>query len=828
MLTWFVLLAHHHATGRRGRAGRLSGPVGDLALSYRLEIQSRGFYCNAPPEALDGGLEDQISATLRGVPGAPPEILYWDLDLLDGARQVGALRFGQGGLDPLLLAERDLSAALAINEHALTTLVRSGSLAAPRDLFRAANLLLRSPATRSLYCPGLLGRTDVTAIGPGPERATGSASSETISIAVISRSADDALAPFLDSLLAQDVSARIEVVVLIGGTDGASNKQRGQVVDAWSQTNSRFRVRRFLLWGDFDAAYLANTAAALANGEVLIIADPACRPQSPTLLQNLADWSGRGDTATVSPRIETADRLFAAGLSLGEAPDGSLELTPFDDDMLCDGPRLAAAPAPWLFAVRRRHWVASGGAPVTRSQLWTGPLAGAWGPKGRHVMLGAETARWTGGPIAKDIARFAPEGSLRSSSLAAIRSPAGDLARMRPLKPRPAQPSRTTPPAQPRTRPQSGDLAAFSDALVSSVPTDRLLVFADAFGPSQSIAFVEGLATARGRGEVAVRILAEAVFAELASDLAARVDLELERFRPTRVVVSRLAEPLLWNAIRNSARRQGVPIVFHIDDDLFGLPIILGIDRYRIGRHPRRLHTLHSILNEADLVLAATPALAARLGGLVGHGRITSMPMGSAAAPPTRRSLDMTRERLTLGYMGSASHNHDLELVTPAINRILKEYPQVDVTLFGSIGKQPAARQIKARLQIQPGVFGDYPAFRKRLSELRFDIGLAPLRDIPFNRVKTATKWVEYAEAGIAVLASDVEPYRPMAEAGALLAVRPDQWEAGLRELIESPGLRQNLVQTSDALLTRSFGWDRMESGLLKLLRSAGVAAMAV
>ena len=455
-------------------------------------------------------------------------------------------------------------------------------------------------------------------------------------------------------------------------------------------------------------------------------------------------------------------------------------------------------------------------------------MAGPWGPTGRHVMLGAETARWTGAPLARDLACFTPAESVRPSSLSALRNQAGEHAGIRPLSPRSPPAIRTAPSSQLEKRPPSRDLAAFSDALGSGAPTDRLLVFADAFGPSQSIAFIEGLAAARSRGEVAVRILAEAALAELKSDLASRVDGEFEHFRPTRVVVSRLAEPLLWNAVRNSARRQGVPIIFHIDDDLFDLPIILGIDRYRIGRHPRRLHTLHAILNEADLVLAATSALAARLGRLVGHGRITSMPMGSAAAPPVRRAPVMTSERLTLGYMGSASHNHDLELVAPAINRILKAYPQVDVTLFGSISKQPAAKQIKARLQIQPGVFGDYSAFRKRLSELRFDIGLAPLRDIPFNRVKTATKWVEYAEAGIPVLASDVEPYRPMAEAGALLAVRPEQWEAGLREMIESPGLRQNLVQASDSLLTRSFGWDRLEAGLLETLRSAGAVTMAV
>ena len=53
--------------------------------------------------------------------------------------------------------------------------------------------------------------------------------------------------------------------------------------------------------------------------------------------------------------------------------------------------------------------------------------------------------------------------------------------------------------------------AAYSDAFPSTAPV-RLLVFADNFGASQSIAFVEGLQGARSAGRVAVRIIEEAAF----------------------------------------------------------------------------------------------------------------------------------------------------------------------------------------------------------------------------------------------------------------------------------------------------------------------------
>ena len=770
-------------------------------------------------------MEGTISSALGSGQGTPPELLYWDLDLFDGSKPVGELCFGRGGLDPLLMADHNLSDALAINEHALTTLVRGGSLTAPRDLFRAANLLLRSPATRSLYCPGLRSRCDISKISRRAPTATQSASSETISIALISLSDEDGITAFLDSLLTQEISAKVEIVALIAGPDGGANKRRGQAVDIWAQAHGRFRVRRFLMSGEFDRAYLANTAAALANGEVLVLADPSCRPQSASLLQNLADWSNRADTATVSPRVDTSERLFAAGLVLTETPDGQTRVAPLENDVLCDGPRLSAAPSPWLFAVRRRQWIAAGGAPVHQTLLWTSALAGESGPQGRHVMLGSETALWTGGPLPDPSGlNGTVPGRLRPSAWAALRS--GQLRDLRI--------SRWTTPPLPAKHGQSALAAAapdqktfaFSDPVPERSGTLRVLVFADAYGPSQSIAFVDGLSISRKRGDAAVRIFAEQSFAESSESLDLRVAREFERFRPTQVVLSRMAEPELWRAIRDAARSRQIPILFHVDDDLFDLPVVLGIDRYRLARHPRRLHTLHDVLNEADLVMAATPALSARLSQLADHGRIITMPIGSAGAPPQRRAPRLPGGRLMLGYMGSASHSHDLELIAPALNRILKEYREVELTLFGSIGKQPAAKLIKGRLKLQPGVFGDYLAFRQRLAALNFDIGLAPLRDIPFNRVKTATKWVEYAEAGVPVLASDIEPYRPIAAAGALLSVRPGQWEAALRDMIESQRLRAELVRVSDALLVRDFSWERLEAGVLKILRLARARKM--
>jgi glycosyltransferase involved in cell wall biosynthesis len=193
------------------------------------------------------------------------------------------------------------------------------------------------------------------------------------------------------------------------------------------------------------------------------------------------------------------------------------------------------------------------------------------------------------------------------------------------------------------------------------------------------------------------------------------------------------------------------------------------------------------------------------------------MEIGSAgvAQPRTPKAAD---QAIGIGYMGSASHNHDLEMIAPALNAVLERYDHVSVELFGSIGRQPAADLLRGRVRRHRAVSGDYQGFKAVLAGLGWDIGLAPLRPIAYNRYKTPTKWVEYAEAGIATIVSDGEAYRPMIWADAALPARPDQWEAAMRRLIEEPELRAGLVSAADRLLRSSYGWARLESSVLALL----------
>ena len=371
--------------------------------------------------------------------------------------------------------------------------------------------------------------------------------------------------------------------------------------------------------------------------------------------------------------------------------------------------------------------------------------------------------------------------------------------------------------------------SGFSDAFPSRAGL-RLLVFADGFGASQSLAFVDGLAEARRTGRAAVRVVEERALGPDAhageGRLGAAIAEHFARTVPSVVVLSRFGHGAAVRLILETARAAGVPVVAHIDDDLFDLPPIIGIERYRLARQPGRVLALHRGLAEADLVMTSTPALAEKLARLAGHGRIGWMQIGSAGVPQprTRKPAD---QAVAIGYMGSASHNHDLEMIAPALNAVLERYDHVSVELFGSIGRQPAADLLRGRVRRHRPVSGDYQGFKAVLAGLGWDIGLAPLRPIAYNRYKTPTKWVEYAEAGIAAVVSDSEPYRPIIRADAALPAQPDQWESAMRRLIEEPELRTGVVSAADRLLRSSYGWARLESSVLALLGRVTSSALA-
>ena len=177
--------------------------------------------------------------------------------------------------------------------------------------------------------------------------------------------------------------------------------------------------------------------------------------------------------------------------------------------------------------------------------------------------------------------------------------------------------------------------------------------------------------------------------------------------------------------------------------------------------------------------------------------------------------------------MGSATHDADLAEIAPALNAA-SAMASFDLELFGSIAKRPAADSLTGLTARHAAVSNNYGGFKRRLAELKWDIGLAPLRPVAFNRLKTPIKWAEYAEAGVAVLASAGGPYDPIAREGGALTVEPGEWAGGVLRMLGDAALRRTLVAKADALLERRYSWARLGEEIEAALASAVAVRQAL
>lgn len=797
---------------------RLCYPV----LMLRISVDDDAYLIAEPPQGADA---DAVSAAIRAAAVGRPQVITWDA-LIRTREAQSRLRFGDGGLDDLLLAQVDMTGCCAVLESAHRRLKDGKGSPTAASLAQIA----RDPRLVVGRAIGLTGALDLARPVPGARKIKPAAHPDLISAVIIAHGAAEGVEGFIQAFAAQQLTSRAEMVVVAAGLARDEARSLSGTLD--SLTLSRpMRIRHFILPGRMSESTAVNTGLALATGQVVIVARPDCIPETSQTVQVLANWAAGGDVVTVSPKIFDGEhRLLAAGLYAEAGPDKTV-LRPWTDRALSDVVRRVAAPAPWFFAVNRAAWLDHGG--VHGEGLWTSTLARG----GKHLLAGSACAVWTGARRPPAAQRQGGAATLSADSARAMAwapSTAGAraaAARAAPADPRPVAAAPAVSQGtngRPNPAVREAAAAGFSDVFPSKART-RLLVFADGFGASQALAFVDGLAQSRTAGQAAVRVVEERSLGKDgegdADDLAALVDQHFAEVSPTVVALSRFGHGDAAHLIVAAARTRGLPVIAHLDDDLFDLPPIIGIERYRMSRHPRRILALQRGLREADLVIAATPALAEKLARLAGHGRVGWMETGSAGRPHQRS--DAGKDSVVIGYMGSASHNHDLEMLVPALNSALEAYDHVSVELFGSISQQPAADLLRGRVRKHRPVSGDYHGFKAVLAGLDWDIGLAPLRPIAYNRFKTPTKWVEYAEAGVAVIVSDSEVYQPMIQADAALAADPEQWDSAIRRLIESADTRRDIVTAADRLLRSSYGWERLEASVLDLLRRVERATFA-
>jgi glycosyltransferase involved in cell wall biosynthesis len=252
--------------------------------------------------------------------------------------------------------------------------------------------------------------------------------------------------------------------------------------------------------------------------------------------------------------------------------------------------------------------------------------------------------------------------------------------------------------------------------------------------------------------------------------------------------VAQVDPSLMWIKLKDEGKR----LILDLDDDYFH------IDPSNV--HAAKVWDLEMLgrlahnMGIADLVTCCSEPLAAVLRDYA--PRVEVIPNGLPAQYLGHpRDYQAEGRPLYVGWAGTSSSMAELPETVRALNRIAR-YPRpsgVMVRLVGISPEQAMGLGLRGRQIGALGWVERIEEYLYRVSE--FDVWCAPYRDVPFNRAKFATKWLEASVLGIPLIASDIEPYRRVIRHGenGFLVRYEHEWGKYLKRLVDDPGLRQRV-----------------------------------
>jgi glycosyltransferase involved in cell wall biosynthesis len=285
-------------------------------------------------------------------------------------------------------------------------------------------------------------------------------------------------------------------------------------------------------------------------------------------------------------------------------------------------------------------------------------------------------------------------------------------------------------------------------------------------------------------------------------DAAGRVDPRALRACDV-VYVYRRNDPQTFALLR-ALSRAGVPIVYDNDDAMAAVPREAA-NYKKVGglRGQALLTACLKVAGLARVVTTTTEHLARLYASAGAPVRVIPNALDPGVPRPTRK-----HDGLVIGWVAGAEHAADVGpfRLGDVLEQVLSVHPEVSVETVGV--------KLDVRDRYRHDAFVDFNDLPGRIGG--FDIGIAPLADIPLNRGRSDIKLKEYAVSGVPWLASPVGQYQGLGEReGGRLVVDGD-WSVALDALIRRKRDRKRLsrngrkwarTQTIDATAD---AWERV------------------
>ena len=206
-------------------------------------------------------------------------------------------------------------------------------------------------------------------------------------------------------------------------------------------------------------------------------------------------------------------------------------------------------------------------------------------------------------------------------------------------------------------------------------------------------------------------------------------------------------------------------IVVDLDDDFFSIPENhTAYDVYKPQGHGRL--GLSTLLTFVDAITVSNEHLKEVITKYLKEVHNMEKPI---FVIENRVNPNMWKEepikRRVIGYSGSTSHIHDLNMVLPAIKKVMEKDKEVRFEMLGVLSKENARKAFKGwdnsileRIAML-GATATYKEYPDMLAEKGWKVAIAPLEKNNFNKARSNIKWQEYTMSGYVTIATDFTPY---------------------------------------------------------------------
>ena len=248
-------------------------------------------------------------------------------------------------------------------------------------------------------------------------------------------------------------------------------------------------------------------------------------------------------------------------------------------------------------------------------------------------------------------------------------------------------------------------------------------------------------------------------------------------------------------------------VLFDIDDLVFDkkytntIPYVRTLSKNEKEIYDNGVERIGKTLKLCVGAITTTKALARELKYYISNvfinHNVASEEMWKLSQKALKNSYNKKRNKnIIIGYFsGSITHDPDINMVKPALIRILREYKNVELLLLGELSYPDFLNEFSS--QIRKKKFINWKNLPKIIS--RVDINICPIENSIFNEAKSENKWVEASLVKVPTIASNYGEFKNVINHNitGFLCSNMNDWYKSLKALIDNKQLRETIGENA-------------------------------